>query len=284
MDKILSLTPEIKKIIIEHHTEPPNFAREEITHSGTYLCRRCGLAIFRGTNKFVSGCGWPSFDKNLHDAVQTSLDPDSIRTEIHCRRCKAHLGHVFFNENFTALNTRYCVNSLSVDFVNSDTILDSEEAILAGGCFWGVEYYLKRLPGVVKTEVGYTGGILANPSYQQVLQGNTGHYEALRVVYDSRLLSFEEVLRDFFEIHDPTQTEGQGSDIGSQYKSAVFCYDEEQKNIAKKLIKLLENQGFSVATKIYDVSTFWPAELYHQDYYQKNKKLPYCHTKIKRFN
>lgn len=148
------------------------------------MCRRCGLALFRGSSQFDSGCGWPSFDECVSSMVRELLDADGQRMEVRCHRCDAHLGHVFDGESLTPKNRRYCINSASIDFVDEHTVLDSEEAILAGGCFWGVDYYLRRIPGVLKVEVGYTGGMILNPSYEQVCSGDTGHYEAVRVVYD----------------------------------------------------------------------------------------------------
>lgn len=183
----------------------------------------------------------------------------------------------------TPLNTRHCVNSLSLDFVRNENIDDTEEAILAAGCFWGVEYYFKKLEGVVKVEVGYTGGHTNNPSYKEVCSGSTGHFEALRVIYDPKIVNFEKVIKYFFEIHDPTQTNGQGPDLGSQYLSVVFYYNDRQKESTEKIIKVLEDKGLDIATQVLPVKSFWKAEEYHQDYYQKTGHHPYCHRYVKRF-
>lgn len=161
--------------------------------------------------------------------------------------------------------------------------MQQEEAIFAGGCFWGIEYYLKKLPGVIKTEVGYTGGHVPHPTYDQVCDGGTGHIEAIKVVFDASKISYEELARYFFEIHDPTQTNGQGPDLGEQYLSRVFYLNDQQKVIAESLIKELKNKGFAVATKILPASPFWRAEDYHQDYYAKTGGHPYCHVYKKRF-
>ena len=281
--KTASLPPQIKQIVIDKGTEYP-YSQEDkvVAQSGTYLCRQCGLALFRGESKFNSGCGWPSFDKDIADHVKKQMDSDGRRIEIVCSRCDAHLGHVFNGEGFTPLNTRHCVNSLALDFVAHEQIMDSQEAILAAGCFWGVEYYMQNLPGVVKTEVGYGGGYKDSPTYKEVCAHTTGHLEVIRVVFDPQVISYEQILMSFFEIHDFSQTNGQGPDIGEQYLSAIFYYNQEQLQTAKELIKLLENKGYTVATQLREVSIFWPAEDYHQDYYTKEGKEPYCHRHEKR--
>ncbi|WP_058480774.1 bifunctional methionine sulfoxide reductase B/A protein [Legionella waltersii] len=284
LDKTSSLTPSAKRIICNKATEYPHTGQyNQVVNNGTYLCRRCGLALFRGNSQFSSGCGWPSFDADISNAVKQVPDADGQRMEILCARCDAHLGHVFTGEYFTPNNLRHCVNSASLDFVANAQVTDTEEAILAGGCFWGVEYYLKQIPGVLKVESGYTGGHVVEPSYEDVCTGNSGHYEAVRVVYDPSKTNYHDVLKCFFETHDPTQVDGQGPDIGYQYKSAVFYYNEDQKKEALSLIKELTNRGYQVATKLLEVQTFWPAEDYHQDYYFKHQKTPYCHKPIKRF-
>ena len=276
--KTASLMPAILAIVRDKSTEHPFHGEyDKFDQAGTYLCRQCGLALFRAQTKFHSGCGWPSFDEAITGTVQHQADLDGRRTEIVCARCKAHLGHVFQGEGFTAKNIRHCVNSLSLDFVADLTVADTEEAIIAAGCFWGVEYYFKKLHGILKTEVGYTGGHLSNPSYQAVCSHQTGHYEALRIIYDIKKINYSNVLKYFFEIHDFTQADGQGPDIGPQYLSIIFYYDEQQKNIAQQLTTQLQQQKFKVATKVLPVSTFWQAEDYHQHYYEKTGKQPYCH-------
>ncbi|MGL5742255.1 MAG: bifunctional methionine sulfoxide reductase B/A protein [Legionella sp.] len=284
LDKTASLTPLAKRIICDKATEYPHTgASNFIVTQGTYLCRRCGLALFRGSSQFRSWCGWPSFDDNIVHAVKQIPDRDGQRTEILCARCDAHLGHVFTGEYFTHNNLRHCVNSASIDFVTDDQVLDTEEAIMAGGCFWGVEHFLKQIPGVLRVESGYTGGTVLTPSYEQVCQGNTGHYEAVLVIYDKDRTDFHYVLKRFFEIHDPTQKSGQGPDIGQQYQSAVFYYDQEQLDEAERLIQMLRKNGYQVATRLLPVHVFWPAEAYHQDYYAKHHKAPYCHQPVSRF-
>lgn len=284
MIKDRSLTPAIFNIIRNKATEKP-FSGEYnvLLGKGTYLCRGCGLALFRGDSQFLAHCGWPSFDIAIQGAVQEQLDTDGRRIEIVCSRCLAHLGHVFDGERYTANNRRFCVNSMSLDFIEHSTALDTEEAIVAGGCFWGMQYLFDRLPGVLKTEVGYIGGALENPAYQVVCMGNTGHYEAIRIIYDKDSLNYETVIKYFLEIHDPTQVDGQGPDKGSQYLSAVFYFNESQQKITQLLIEQLKQKGLAIVTSVLPMRTFWSAESFHQHYYEKTGENPYCHFYTKRF-
>jgi len=284
MNKIKSLPPHVINIMKNKATEPP-FSGEynDFRGKGTYLCRQCGFALFRSTTKFHSACGWPSFDEEVHSHVVYVPDADGLRTEILCARCKGHLGHAFYNEGFTVKNLRHCVNSLSLDFISATTILDTEEAIFAGGCFWGVEYFFKKLPGVLKAEVGYSGGHTEYPSYEAICKGYSGHKEIVRVIFDPTVITYEALVKYFFQIHDPTQTHGQGPDIGEQYESFIFYYDEAQKKVAQDVIVQLEKKGYLVATQLNEVMTVWCAESYHQQYYEKNHKQPYCHFFIDRF-
>lgn len=282
--KTSTLPPQVYNVVVNQSTEYPFIGEyTDFNGSGTYLCRQCGLALFRSSTKFHSGCGWPSFDEEIKGTIGYKPDKDGQRTEIVCMRCDAHLGHVFRNEGFTSKNTRFCINSVSLDFVDDMTVLDTEEAIFAAGCFWGVEYYFKQLPGVLKTEVGYSGGKKMNPTYEEICQGNTGHYEVIRVLFDLNKINFTNIAKYFFEIHDATQPDGQGPDEGEQYLSVAFYYSEEQKNILLHLIMMLKEKGFSIVTKILPVDIFWRAEQYHQDYYNKIGKKPYCHFYQKKF-
>jgi len=157
-------------------------------------------------------------------------------------------------------------------------------AYFASGCFWGTQYYLDKVEGVVSTSVGYIGGEVANPTYEQVSTGTTGHVEAIKIEYDPEKISYEELTKAFFETHDPTQTNGQGPDVGSQYLSKIFYTDEDEKMIAEKLISILEAKGMKIATELEPVSDFYLAEDYHQNYYDGNGQTPYCHTYHKYFD
>lgn len=161
---------------------------------------------------------------------------------------------------------------------------NSKSAYFAGGCFWGVEYHFEKKTGVLDAISGYMGGTLENPDYYGVVRGNTGHLESVRVIYDPTKTSFEKLAKLFFEIHNMEQTDGQGPDIGSQYLSAIFYNNEEEKQTSQKLIELLTKKGYKVATSLKKADTFYTAEGYHQNYYQRKGSSPYCHVYKKIFD
>jgi len=274
-----------KEVILKKGTEMPFTGEyENKSDEGTYLCRQCNAPLYTSSDKFKSNCGWPSFDDEIEGSVLQFKDADGRRTEIVCANCKGHLGHVFTGEGYTDKDTRHCVNSISLKFYPAGEELpelissvDTKIAYLASGCFWGTEYHLQKLPGVISTTVGYTGGNVEYPSYKQVCTGTTGHAEAVKVVYDPSRVSYEALLKMFFETHDPTQVDGQGPDIGTQYRSEIFVTDKEQEQVAKKLIGLLEDKGYKVATKVSPAAPFYEGEDYHQDYYDNKGTTPYCH-------
>jgi peptide methionine sulfoxide reductase msrA/msrB len=244
---------------------------------GIYLCRKCRLPLFDSSSKFDSGTGWPSFDSAIKNAVVQLADADGRRTEIVCACCQGHLGHLFIGEGFTCTDKRNCVNSASLLFVpcNSDNI---EIAYFASGCFWGTQHVLAPHEGVITTSTGYMGGNdNIKPNYNTVCSGATGHAETVQIVFDNSKISFEKLAMIFFETHDPTQLDRQGPDIGSQYRSAVFYTTELQKKITESLVQLLIRKSYPVATELSEAAVFWPAEEYHQDYYIKTGKTPYCH-------
>lgn len=282
-NKYNKLTPEEDLIINHKATERPFTGKYyDFKENGQYVCKKCNAPLYNSSDKFESECGWPSFDDEIKGAVEKVPDNDGQRTEIICNNCGAHLGHVFLGEGFTSKNTRHCVNSLSLNFIPADSV-KTEKAVFAGGCFWGVEYYFKKADGVISTRVGYTGGKTKNPDYKQVCSDNTNHAEAIEVTFDPKKTSFETLAKLFFEIHDPTQVNRQGPDRGTQYRSEIFYADENQKRIAIKLIDILKDKGYNVATILEPLTEFWEAEEYHQDYYTKHNSSPYCHVYEKKF-
>ncbi|MEI7498925.1 MAG: bifunctional methionine sulfoxide reductase B/A protein [Bacteroidota bacterium] len=282
--KFKQLTPDEERVIVNKGTEAPFTGKyEKFNMAGTYICKQCGASLYRSTDKFDANCGWPAFDDEIAGAIKQIPDSDGTRTEIICAACEAHLGHLFTGEGFSDKNTRHCVNSISLDFVHAGSETMTDTAIFAGGCFWGVEYYMKKIKGVISTKVGYTGGNTENPTYKEVCAGKTGHYEAIEVVFDPGQTSYENVAKMFFETHDPTQWNHQGPDWGEQYRSAVFYRNDEQKKIIEKLVKQLKDNGLKVVTELIPAKTFWKAEEYHQDYYNHKGTTPYCHGYVKRF-
>lgn len=277
------LTPAEEYVIVHKGTERP-FTGKYLDNkvSGTYTCKRCNTALYYSKDKFESGCGWPSFDDEIPGSVKRLPDADGRRTEIVCNHCEAHLGHVFLNEEFTKKNTRHCVNSISLNFIpDKKAVLNT--VYFASGCFWGTEYFFMQADGVLETAVGFMGGQVENPSYEQVCTKKTGHIETTEVVYDTEEITYDELVKLFFETHDFSQSDGQGPDIGPQYISCIFYATTEQKEIAEKYIKELIAKGYEIATTLKPVSVFWKAEDYHQQYYKHKGTRPYCHKYKKIF-
>lgn len=280
------LNPEEIRVIENRGTEMPFSGKYDgFYEAGIYNCRKCNRPLFSSTGKFDSGSGWPSFDDAIKGAVKEIPDADGRRVEIVCSNCGGHLGHVFRGEQITPKNTRHCVNSISLDFKSIESEEKYKKAYFSAGCFWGVEYWFQKIEGVFDANSGYMGGYTTNPTYRDICYKETGHLETVEVIYNPKEVSFEELCKLFFEIHDPEQIDGQGPDIGSQYLSAIFTNDSEEEKIAIKLINQLKEKGMEIATMLKDGNEhiFYIAEKEHQNYYKLRNSKPYCHSYTKRF-
>ena len=275
-----ALTPAQYQVLIACGTEPPfSGIYDHFWESGGYHCAACGALLFRSETKYEHGTGWPSFFESASPGALERREDRSagmIRTEIRCAACGGHLGHVF-DDGPPPTGRHYCVNSAALAFRPSAAAPAGgpETATFAAGCFWGVEEKFGRLPGVLETVVGYTGGRTENPTYEQVCADTTGHAEAVRVTFDPARISYAGLVRAFFSFHDPTQLNRQGPDVGRQYRSAVFYHTEEQRKQAEEIKAEIDRSGRlpgRLVTEIVPAGPFTRAEEYHQKYNLKNKR------------
>lgn len=289
--------------------------------AGLYVDVVSGAPLFTSREKFDSGTGWPSFTAPVKDAVLSRDDTTlgMRRTEVRSRLADSHLGHVF-DDGPAPTGLRYCINSAALRFIPKHKLVEEgygefvslfegtvaqsidagtgnsctaptggkpgcqatlDEAYLAGGCFWGMQDILRKVPGVLETQVGYMGGTTPNPTYEDVKSGTTGHAESVRVVFDPAKLAYAELLEKwFFRMHDPTTADRQGNDVGSQYRSAIFVTSDAQKVTARAAIEHVQASGLwkrPIVTRIEPAGKFTPAESYHQDYLEKHPGGYTCH-------
>ncbi len=277
------LSQDEHQVLAHKGTERPFSGRFlTLNDQGTYCCRRCQSPLFASEHKFESGCGWPAFDDEIPGAIRRQTDADGRRTEILCAACDAHLGHVFEGEQLTPRNLRHCVNALAMSFTPQAKIEEREVALFGGGCFWCLEALFQRVVGVTSVTSGYAGGEADKADYRSVCSGESGHIEVIEVVFDPRRLSFGQLLELFFDCHDPTSWDKQGADKGSQYRSVIFCQNDAQRLTAQGQIRALEQFGRGkIVTELRDGGPFYPAEAYHQNYFNQNREQPYCHWNIR---
>lgn len=284
------LDPEVYKITQKAGTEAP-FCGTLLDNkkSGVYTCVVCGLPLFSSEHKFTSGTGWPSFYQEFDPKHVARVVDDSLgmkRTEISCARCDAHLGHVF-EDGPKPTGERHCLNSASLVFYEKGEQMPAasqpvkmETAYFAGGCFWGIEHYFQMGDGVIEASSGYMQGNTKDPDYKEICYEQTGHAETVKVVFDPEQISYERLLKAFFDMHDPTQLNRQGPDVGDQYRSGIWYVNDEQKKEAEAFVAKLAKSGHfgkSIVTQIEKAQKFWDAEEYHQDYIAKTGRA--CHVK-----
>ena len=285
------LTPEQRRVILAKGTERA-FCGTLLDNKkeGVYCCALCDLPLFASDHKFESGTGWPSFFRPVDPAHVAAEADDSMgmrRVEILCARCSGHLGHVF-DDGPRPTGLRFCVNSESLEFFEKGQPMppgaqpiETATAYFAGGCFWGIEHHFQGFPGVVSAVSGYQGGRSPSPTYEELHRNPTGHAETVRVTYDPKRVTYRELVRAFFAMHDPTQLNRQGPDVGEQYRSAIFAATPEQLAEAEAYIRTLTEAGVyskPIVTEVRSAqgASFHEAEGYHQDYVARTGRA--CHA------
>ncbi len=297
-DLKVKLTPIQYQCTQENGTEMPFQNTYWNNHEdGIYVDIVSGEPLFSSLDKYDSGSGWPSFDKPLiskNITTKNDFEMGMKRTEVRSSKANSHLGHVF-DDGPKTTGLRYCINSASLKFIPLDHLKKEglgeylfsfqekkhwEVASLSGGCFWGMEDLLRKIPGVIETHVGYTGGNIPNATYEIVKTGTTGHAESVQILFDPKIVTYESILLEFFRMHDPTTKNQQGNDIGSQYRSAIFYANIHQKEIALKVKERVEKSHAyksPVVTEIVPFDKFYLAEGYHQKYLQNKPDGYTCH-------
>ncbi len=270
-DYFSDLSPEERYILKDKGTEEPFTGEYNDFYSpGIFICRACKSPLYQSSDKFDSGCGWPSFDDEISGAIvrYEDLSGGRVRTEICCAKCDGHLGHIFHGEQITQKDTRHCVNSLSIQFKAYNNL---ERATFGAGCFWQVEKIFKETKGVYLSSVGYMGGSTSNPSYQDVCKGDTNHAEVVDIYFNPKVIAFSKLLNIFWKNHNPTSLNRQGLDEGTQYRSVIFYYSSKQKKIAEQsILEQSKKWKDPIVTHLCLASDFYRAEEYHQNYLNKN--------------
>ncbi len=297
------LTPEEYRVTQQNGTERPCTGKyDHHFEPGIYVDVVSGEPLFSSLDKYDSGCGWPAFTRPIQEAVlseKSDLSHGMRRIEVRSGVADSHLGHVFEDGPAERGGLRYCINSAALRFVPVDSMAGQgygaylhlfkeagpdeqrETAILAGGCFWGMQEILRSIDGVLETRAGYCGGEKANATYHEVSRGDTGHAESVEVVFDPSRISFKKLLIDwFFRMHDPTTVNRQGNDRGGSYRSVIFYFNEMQKAKALEAIREAQASGrwrAPIVTTVEPVRNWSEAEPEHQDYLQKNPGGYTCH-------